>query len=79
MAKNITHFFVDEASRKAFLSCMGTRDELLAKLKELIEREQNFTGLKVVMFRSDNAGEFRSNEIKAYLTEKGIELENVVP
>jgi transposase InsO family protein len=72
-------FFVDEASRKAFMYCMRTRDELLTKLKDFMEKEQTYSGLKVVMFRSDNAGEFRSNEIKAYLTEKGIELEKVVP
>ena len=56
--------FVDEFSRKTWIYFMKNKDEVFSKLKEFKALIENHTENKIKTFRSDNGGEFTSNEFK---------------
>ena len=45
---------------------------MFGKFKEFVASMERLTGARVITLCSDNGGEYKSSEFKAYLKEKGI-------
>ncbi|KAK5666830.1 hypothetical protein QVD99_8733 [Batrachochytrium dendrobatidis] len=63
---------VDDYSRYSHLYPIAHKSATLSVLKDHITLVENTTDTKIRNIRSDNGGEFTSNEFKAYLASKGI-------
>jgi len=67
-AKKIYYvIFVDDFSRKYWISFMQKKDQMFTKFfafKELFKKD---ISMKVKALRSDNGGEYVSNEFKTYV------------
>ena len=70
--------FVDEATRKSWIYFISTRDQMIDKYKEFNEMLMTQKNVKVKTLRCDGAGEYTSEEFKAYLKEKGT-IQEVTP
>jgi transposase InsO family protein len=71
--------FVDEFSCKCWIFFMQKKDQTFSKFcefKALVEKE---LGKKVKALRSDNGGEYISNEFKYFCCKEGIRRELIVP
>ena len=77
--------FIDDYSRYTVLYTMKAKSETLSKFKEYVAYMENATGHKVQKLRtikrlrSDNGGEYTSNEFNQYCREKGIQREFTIP
>ena len=64
---------------------MKTKGETLLKFKEYVALMENATGHKVMKLRTikrlrtDNGGEYTSNEFNQYCKDKGIQRELTIP
>ena len=58
---------------------MKNKDEVFSKFKEFKALIENYTENKIKTFRSDNGGEFTSNEFKEICKESGIKRELSTP
>ena len=58
---------------------MKNKDEVFNKFKEFKALIENHTEKKIKTFRSDNGGEFTSNEFKELCKESGIKRELSTP
>ena len=67
--------FIDDFSRKTWIYFLKNKDELFNKVKEFKALIENHTEKKIKTFRSDNGGEFTSNEFKALCKYLGIKRE----
>ena len=56
--------FIDDFSRKTWIYFMKNKDEVFNKFKEFKALIENHTEKKIKTFRSNNGGEFTSNEFK---------------
>ena len=56
--------FIDDFSKKTWIYFMKNKDEVFSKFKEFKSLIENHTEKKIKTFRSDNGGEFTSNEFK---------------
>ena len=56
--------FIDDFSRKTWIYFMKNKDEVFNKFKEFKALIENHIENKINTFRSDNGGEFTSNEFK---------------
>jgi transposase InsO family protein len=71
--------FIDDNTRMTFVSFLKKKSEALSKFMEfkaLVENQQNSTIKKL---RSDNGGEYTSNEFAKYLKDCGISHETTSP
>ena len=57
-------YFIDDFSRKKWIYFMKNKHELFSKFKEFKALIKNHIENKINTFRSDNGGEFTSNEFK---------------
>ena len=57
-------YFIDNFSRKTWVYFMKNKDKVFSKFKEFKALIENHTEKKIKTFRSDNGGEFTSNEFK---------------
>jgi transposase InsO family protein len=67
--------FVDDFSRKCWIFFMQKKDQTFSKFcefKALVEKE---SGKQVKALRSDNGGEYISNEFKDFCNKEGIQRE----
>ena len=71
--------FIDEFSRKTWIYFMNNKDEVFSNLNEFKALIENHTENKIKTFRSDNGGEFTSNEFKYLCKESGIKRELSTP
>ena len=58
---------------------MKAKSEVFTNYENYSARIKKETGHEINTFRSDNGGEFRSNEFKTYLNNNGIRHETSVP
>ena len=71
--------FIDDYSKKTriyFLKAKSKVFEWFWEFKILVE---NQTGRKIRVLRTDNGGEYTSNEFLEYCSLEGIKKENIVP
>eukprot|EP00253_Pinus_taeda_P002451 PITA_02451 len=71
--------FIDDFSRKTWIYYLKHKDEafeIFIKFKALIG---NQIGKRIKVFRSDNGGEYMSNEFIAFCKKEGIKKETIVP
>ena len=71
--------FIDDFSRKTWIYFMKNKDEVFSKFKEFKALIKNHTEKKIKTIRSDNGGEFTSNEFKELCKEAGIKREFSTP
>ena len=63
---------MDDFSRKVWVYFMKQKSEVFAKFKEWKTETENQTGRKIKYLRSDNEGEYTSNEFTDYCKQEGI-------
>ena len=68
--------FIDDYSQKSWIYFLKAKSETFDRFKELIE---NQTGKHICILRSDNGGEYESNEFDVFCQEAGIKKELTVP
>jgi hypothetical protein len=71
--------FVDDFSRKCWIFFMQKKDQTFSKFyefKALVEKE---SGKQMKALRSDNGGEYISNEFKDFCSREGIRRELIAP
>jgi len=75
------HFgtFTDDFSRWTDVVSMQKKGDLLSENKKWVTKAQLHTGTKIKILRSDNGGEYVSNEFKALHDENGTTHETTVP
>jgi transposase InsO family protein len=52
-----------------------TKDQVLSELSKFKAQAENFTGQKLLTFRSDNGGEYMSNAFKLFCSSHGFKHE----
>ncbi|CAL2276446.1 unnamed protein product [Prunus armeniaca] len=63
---------MDDFSRKVWVYFMKQKFEVFAKFEEWKTETENQTGRKIKYLRSDNGGEYTSNEFTDYCKQEGI-------
>jgi hypothetical protein len=71
--------FIDDYSRRTWIFFMKTKDEVFSRFREFRALVENQTGKKIKVLRSDNGGEYTSNEFRDFCKEAGIKRELTVP
>ena len=71
--------FVDDFSRKCWIFFLQKKDQLFSKFCEFKALVEKYTGKKVKALRSDNGGEYISNEFKKFCAKEGIHQELIAP
>jgi transposase InsO family protein len=71
--------FVDDFSRKCWIFFMQKKDQTFSKFCEFKALVEKDTGRKVKALRSDNGGEYVSNEFKNFCASEGIRWELIAP
>ncbi|KAG7311034.1 hypothetical protein JYU34_003892, partial [Plutella xylostella] len=71
--------FIDDFSRKTFIYFMDRKSEVFEKFKLFKVLVENETGSKIKTLRSDNGGEYMSNQFQEYLKSSGIKHQTTVP
>jgi hypothetical protein len=67
--------FIDDFSRNTWIYFLKAKSEVFNKLKEFKVLVENLFEKKIKILRSDNGGEFTSDEFKAFCKEVGIKRE----
>jgi transposase InsO family protein len=70
--------FIDDYSRRTWIYFMKTKDEVFSRFQEFKTLVENQTGKKIKVLRSDNGGEYTSNDFKDFCKEAGIKRELTV-
>jgi hypothetical protein len=70
--------FIDDFSRKTWIFFMKTKDEVFSRFQEFKAQVENQTGKRIKVLRSDNGGEYTSNDFKDFCKEAGIKRELTV-
>lgn len=71
--------FIDVCSRYTHVYFIKRKSEVLEKFKECVNHVTNLTGKSIKILRTDNGGEYCSNEFKSYLREKGVSHQLATP
>ena len=71
--------FIDDYSRFTSVYFMKNKNEVLDKFKEFVELGENLTEKRVKILRSDNGGEYLSQEFTQYCKGRGIKKDDTIP
>ena len=71
--------FIDDYSRKTWIYFLKARSEVFERFREFKTLIENQSGKKIRVLRTDNGGEYTSNESLQYCSSEGIKKEHVVP
>ena len=71
--------FIDDYSNYVSVYILKRKREVFEKFVEFLAMAENFTGQRMKKFRSDNGGEYISDEFDKYLKKRGILTEPTVP
>jgi transposase InsO family protein len=71
--------FIDDYSRKTWVYFLKSKDEVLGKFKEFKALVENLSERKIKKLRSDNGGEYTSNEFGSFCRDVGIKRELTTP
>ena len=72
-------FIIDDYSQKSWIYFLKAKSETFDKFKEFKTLIENQTGRHIRILRSDNGGEYESNEFDDFCREAGIKKELTVP
>jgi transposase InsO family protein len=67
--------FIDDYSCKTWIYFLKAKDEVFNKFQEFKDLVENLSGRKIKILRSDNGGEYASNEFKDFCREAWIKRE----
>ena len=65
-------FFIDDYTRMTWVTFLKKKSEAFEKFKIFKEMVENETHVKIKCLRSDNGGEFNSNEFNEFCKTHGI-------
>ena len=71
--------FIDDYSRNTWIYFLKGKDEVFGKFKECKVLVENLSEKKIKTLRSDNGGEFTSNEFNKLCKEAGIKRDITTP
>jgi hypothetical protein len=71
--------FIDDHSQKTWIYFLKTKDGVLAIFQEYKAQVENMTKKKIKVLRSDNGGEYISQDFNDFCIEAGIKREYIVP
>ena len=71
--------FIDGFSRNTWIYFLKNKDEVFSRFKEFKALIENHIEKKIKTFRSDNGGEFTSNEFKDLCKDLGVKRELSTP
>jgi len=71
--------FIDDYSRKTWVYFLKSKDEILGKFKEFKALVENLSERKINILRSDNGGEYTSNEFGIFWRDVGIKRDLTTP
>lgn len=71
--------FTDDYSRATMVYCIERKSQVFSMFKQFVAMSEALHGCKVAKLRSDNGGEYISDEFKRFCNEKGIQLDYTVP
>ena len=71
--------FIDDYSKKTWIYFLKAKGELFSRFQEFKALVENQTGKKIKVLRSDNGGEYTSNEFQDFYTQGGIRRQLIVP
>jgi hypothetical protein len=71
--------FIDDYSRKTWIYFLKSKDEVFNKFKEFKALIENLSERKIKILRSDNGGEYTSNEFVNFCKDVGIKRELTTP
>ena len=72
-------YFIDDFSWKTWIYFLKNKDEVFSKFKEFKALIENYTEKNIKTFRSNNGGEFTSNEFKKLCKDSWIKRELTIP
>ena len=70
---------LDDYTRFCSAIPIRSKADTTSRLKQFIEELERATDLRVVMVQADWGGEFRNDDLKAYIEQKGIKMKETVP
>ena len=70
--------FIDDYSRKTWIYFLKAKSEVFDRFREFKTLMENQTGKKIRVLRTDNEGEYTSNEFLEYCSAEGIKKEHTV-
>ena len=71
--------FIDDFSRYSWVFFIKKKSEVCEKFTELKALIENASGLKIKILRSDNGGEYVSNEFLHICSQSGIQVQHSIP
>ena len=71
--------FIDDSTRKVWVYFMKNKHEVFSVFKIWKAMVEIETNLKLKCLRSDNGGEYISDEFKRYCADNGIKMEKTIP
>jgi hypothetical protein len=71
--------FIDDYSCKTWVYFLKSKDEVLGKFKEFKALVENLSERKIKILRSDNGGEYTSNEFGSFCIDVGIKRDLATP
>ena len=71
--------FIDDYSRKTWIYFLKAKSEAFERFREFKTLVENQTRKKIQVLRTDNGGEYTSNEFIEYCLDEGIKKEHTVP
>ena len=71
--------FIDDASRYTWIYILKNKSDVFNTFKNWKSLVENLYEKKIKIFRTDNGGEYSSNEFESYLQEAGIRHEKTIP
>ncbi len=71
--------FIDDYYRKTWIYFLKKKYEVFGKLKEFKALIENHTNTKIKNLRSDNGGEYTSNDFEGFYKDAGIRRELTTP
>ena len=71
--------FIDDATRYVWVYFLKRKNELLSRFLEWKTLVERASGKQLKVLRSDNGGEYTSEEFMKYLKSEGVRHERTVP
>ena len=71
--------FIDDKSRHVWVYMMKHKSEAFQKFTQWKAMVEKSSGLKIKVLRTDNRGEYTSNEFETYLKKEGTQHETTIP